>query len=75
MQAWSVKNLNYSGWFYGSDYYPYMSSADVSVFRDLTDPTTVTHAEQFSYTGSQDWAADGDCILSGHERILRGMED
>jgi hypothetical protein len=51
-QTWSVRQFDSSGWFYGTDYYPWVSNADVYIYRGLTDPTGITNAETFPYSNS-----------------------
>ena len=61
-QQWSARVTDSSGWFYGSTYSG-TSNADVYVYRQLTDPTTVTNAEVFPYTDVVDWAGEGDSVF------------
>ena len=61
-QQWSVANVNFSGWFYGSSYFG-TSNADVYTYPGLTDPTTITNAESFTYSTVTVNASEGDCVF------------
>jgi len=61
-QQWSVANVKFSGWFYGSTYSG-TSNADVYTYPGLTDPTMVTNAESFTYNSVVVQASEGDCVF------------
>ena len=59
-QQWSVRDLDMSGWFYGSQG---GSNADVFVYSGLTDIRTVTDASVFSYSVSTVLAFETDYVF------------
>ncbi len=58
---WSTrKTSGGDGWFYGSSY---SYNADVYVYPNLTDPTTVSDASGFSYVTGYVMAEEGDTVF------------
>jgi len=63
-----------NGWFYGSSYSG-SSNADVYVYPNLTDPTTVNDASVFLYSTGYVYAEEGDTVffrgLNGYYGVWR----
>ena len=61
-QQWSVNQVDYAGWFYGTNY-QYTSNADVYVYPGLIDPQFITDASVFPYESGSVWGAEGSTVF------------